>query len=120
MTWVRVSWSVVMMALVAPCGSALATPAQATGQPRPITDPVLQARYQRASAQGISEDDLPPVPKSIVEPPPLPPPELHPRDQKGSRAARAARKGGKAGRASKAINTKKHKASRKTRTQRAR
>lgn len=120
MTWVRVSWSVVMMVLVAPCGTALATPAPAKGQSRPNNDPVLQARYLRASAQGISEDDLPPVPKSIVEPPPLPPPELHPRDQKGSRAARAARRGGKTRRASKAINTKKNKSARRTRTKRAR
>lgn len=56
-------------------------------------DPVLLARAQRAEARGIPEGDLPPVPRSIVEPPPLPPPELHPRDMKGRRATRASRKG---------------------------
>lgn len=58
-------------------------------------DPVVIARATRPSP-----GDLPPVPRTIVEPPPLPPPELHPRDRKGSRSARAAkrasRKGGKA------------------------
>jgi hypothetical protein len=57
----------------------LATPAQAQD------DPVLRARAQRASAQGISEGDLPPVPRGIVEPPPLPPPETHAKDTRQSR-----------------------------------
>lgn len=82
----------------------------------PADDPVLLARAQRAAAKGIPEDDLPPVPRSIVEPPPLPPPELHPRDQRGSRAARAARKGGKA---TPAKSTRKGRPARK-RTKRAR
>ncbi|WP_306590377.1 hypothetical protein [Geothrix sp. 21YS21S-4] len=61
-------------------------------------DPVLKVRAQRAASQGISEGDLPPVPRGIVEPPPLPPPELHVRDTpKGKRVAtKAARKKGKA------------------------
>ncbi|WP_257306793.1 hypothetical protein [Geothrix campi] len=55
--------------------------------PRPQEDPVMKARAQRASAQGISEGDLPPVPRGIIEPPPLPPPEAHVKDtRKGKRA----------------------------------
>jgi len=50
-------------------------------------DPVLKARAQRAAAQGVSEGDLPPVPRGIIEPPPLPPPEAHVKDsRKGSKA----------------------------------
>ena len=48
--------------------------------PRPQEDPVMKVRAQRAAAQGTSEGDLPPVPRGIVEPPPLPPPEAHVRD----------------------------------------
>ncbi|WP_005031964.1 hypothetical protein [Holophaga foetida] len=67
----------------------------------PVEDPVMKARTQRAQAQGVSEGDLPPVPKGIIEPPPLPPPELHVRDMVRSsrattRASRVARR--KAGR----------------------
>lgn len=53
--------------------------------PRPSDDPVMKARAQRASAQGISEGDLPPVPRGIVEPPPLPPPEAHVKDTRKGR-----------------------------------
>ena len=61
--------------------------------PRPQDDPVMKIRAQRASAQGISEGDLPPVPRGIVEPPPLPPPEAHVKDtRKGRRAKRKAHK----------------------------
>jgi hypothetical protein len=59
-------------------------------------DPVLRARAQRASAQGIAEGDLPPVPRGIVEPPPLPPPEAHVKDSRKGRKVKAkvrARKG---------------------------
>lgn len=49
-------------------------------------DPVLKARATRAAAQGIDERDLPPMPKALVEPPPLPPPETHPKDMPGYRA----------------------------------
>ncbi len=49
-------------------------------------DPVLKARATRAAAQGIDERDLPPMPKALVEPPPLPPPETHPKDLPGYRA----------------------------------
>lgn len=49
-------------------------------------DPVLKARASRAAALGVDERDLPPVPKSLVEPPPLPPPETHPKDMPGYRA----------------------------------
>jgi hypothetical protein len=43
-------------------------------------DPVMKARLQRAQAQGIEENDLPPVPRGVTEPPPLPPPETHLKD----------------------------------------
>ncbi|WP_257310936.1 hypothetical protein [Geothrix fuzhouensis] len=67
--------------------------------PRAQEDPVMKIRAQRASAQGIAEGDLPPVPRGIVEPPPLPPPEAHVKDtRKGRRAAAKARhRKGKAG-----------------------
>lgn len=52
----------------------------------PQDDPVMKARQARAAAQGIDERDLPPVPKTLVEPPPLPPPETHPKDMPGYRA----------------------------------
>jgi hypothetical protein len=45
----------------------------------------MKARAQRASAQGISEGDLPPVPRGIIEPPPLPPPEAHVKDTRKGR-----------------------------------
>ena len=43
-------------------------------------DPVLRIRAQRAAEQGISPDDLPPVPAKVLRPPPLPPPQIHPKD----------------------------------------
>lgn len=66
--------------------------------PRAQEDPVMKARAQRASAQGISDGDLPPVPRGIIEPPPLPPPEAHVKDLRKARRskARATRKKGKA------------------------
>ena len=61
-------------------------------------DPVLRARAQRASAQGIAEGDLPPVPRGIVEPPPLPPPEAHVKDtRKGKAKTKGKAKKGKSG-----------------------
>ena len=36
-------------------------------------DPVMKARSQRSQAQGIEEADLPPVPRGVMEPPPLQP-----------------------------------------------
>ena len=54
-------------------------------------DPVQKVRAERARAQGIAEGDLPPVPRGIVEPPPLPPPETHVKDT--PRAARKAAAG---------------------------
>jgi hypothetical protein len=72
------------------------------------SDPVVAARAQRAAAQGLSEDDLPPVPKGIVEPPPLPPPEIHPKDLRPRRGARKAKGAStKKGTASKKPATKK-------------
>ena len=60
-------------------------------------DPVLRARAQRASAQGIAEGDLPPVPRGIVEPPPLPPPEAHVKDSRKGKKAKGKTKKGKSG-----------------------
>ncbi len=78
----------------------------------PGDDPVMKARSERAKAQGVAEGDLPPLPKGILEPPPLPPPETHIKDTpRGARAARAkvskASKGrhGKAGKRAKAEST---------------
>jgi hypothetical protein len=59
-------------------------------------DPVLRARSQRASALGIAEGDLPPVPRGIVEPPPLPPPEAHVKDARKAQRGKAKGKKGKA------------------------
>jgi len=70
----------------------------------PVEDPVMKVRAQRAQAQGINEGDLPPVPRSIIEPPPLPPPEMHTRDLNRSRgrvARVALRKGARKGKLSK-------------------
>jgi hypothetical protein len=75
--------------------SSLAIGLMASAQPQ--EDPVLRARAQRASAQGISEGDLPPVPRGIVEPPPLPPPEAHVKDTRKARRAKGRVKKGKAG-----------------------
>ena len=60
-------------------------------------DPVLRARAQRASALGISEGDLPPVPRGIVEPPPLPPPESHVKDTRRSRREKGKSRKGRSG-----------------------
>ncbi len=60
-------------------------------------DPVQRARAKRAAAQGIAEGDLPPVPRGIVEPPPLPPPEAHVKDARKGRKAAGKPKKGKAG-----------------------
>lgn len=54
-------------------------------------DPVMRVRAQRAAAKGIEEGDLPPLPRGIVEPPPLPPPEAHVRDTKKGRRAKVKR-----------------------------
>jgi hypothetical protein len=58
-----------------------------------VDDPVMKARSQRAAAQGIQEDDLPPVPRSVMEPPPLPPPEIHAKDLPQPKATRPAKRG---------------------------
>ncbi len=63
----------------------------------PQEDPVLRARAKRAASQGVSEGDLPPVPRGIVEPPPLPPPEAHVKDSRKGRKAKGKVKKGKAG-----------------------
>jgi hypothetical protein len=63
----------------------------------PQEDPVMRARAQRATAQGISEGDLPPVPRGVVEPPPLPPPEAHVKDSRKGQKAKGKTKKGKSG-----------------------
>lgn len=55
-------------------------------------DPVLKARAARAAAQGIPEQDLPPLTQGLVEPPPLPPPEVHVKDTPGYRRSRRSRR----------------------------
>jgi hypothetical protein len=51
-----------------------------------VEDPVLKIQAQRGAG------DLPPVPRGILEPPPLPPPETHVKDTRGWRASRKVRK----------------------------
>ncbi len=66
-------------------------------------DPVLKAKAQRAQAG--AEEDLPPVPRTVMEPPPSPPPEKHVKDTPGYRAKRG--KKGKKGQAAKGGAAKK-------------
>ena len=73
--------------------SSLALSLVASAQPQ--EDPVMRARARRASAQGISEGDLPPVPRGIIEPPPLPPPEAHVKDTRKWKKGKAKGKKGK-------------------------
>ncbi len=54
-------------------------------QALPQEDPVMKARAQRAALEG----DLPPVPRGVIEPPPLPPPDTHPKDLRGARRGKA-------------------------------
>lgn len=61
-----------------------------SGPPVADGDPVVAARAQRAASLGLAVDDLPPVPRAIVEPPPLPPPEIHPKDLRPRRGVRSA------------------------------
>lgn len=77
--------------------------ARSGGQDLP-GDPVLKARSERAAAQGIGEGDLPPLPKGVVEPPPLPPPETHVKDTRRGRQATSRRHG----EASRSRHTGKH------------
>lgn len=81
-----------------------------------LDDPVMKARAQRAQAQGINEADLPPMPRSVTEPPPLPPPEIHLKDTRGGRAAKSQRKAKTAALKGKGA-AKGHKASVKSRKQ---
>lgn len=73
----------------------------------PQEDPVLRARAQRASAQGLADGDLPPVPRGLIEPPPLPPPEAHVKDsRKASRTKAKGRRGKATRKKSKSAATK--------------
>lgn len=58
---------------------------------QPADDPVMKIRAQRAQAGG--DQDLPPVPRVVLEPPPLPPPEVHIKDTRRYRASKKARRG---------------------------
>lgn len=59
------------------------------GAQQPLEDPVMKARALRAQTGG--DQDLPPVPRTVLEPPPLPPPELHVKDTRGYRASKSRR-----------------------------
>ena len=78
-----------------------------SGPANPGADPVVAARAARAAAQGVAEDDLPPVPRGIAEPPPLPPPEIHPKDLRPRRGARKVKGAVKKGAAVKKAPAKK-------------
>jgi hypothetical protein len=69
-------------------GAAFVIVSVLSAQPA-IEDPVLKIRDQRAVS---GEGDLPPVPRGVLEPPPLPAPETHVKDTRGWRASKAARK----------------------------
>ncbi|HJV22338.1 MAG TPA: hypothetical protein VJ570_06565 [Holophagaceae bacterium] len=62
-------------------------------QALPQEDPVMRARAQRAALS--LEGDLPPVPRGVIEPPPLPPPDTHPKDLRGGRGKTRSAKGKK-------------------------
>ncbi len=62
-------------------------------QTLPQEDPVMRARAQRAALS--LEGDLPPVPRGVIEPPPLPPPDTHPKDLRGGRGKGRTAKGKK-------------------------
>ncbi len=51
-------------------------------------DPVLKARGDRGLSANLSDGDLPPVPRIVTEPPPLPHPETHIKDMRGYRRTR--------------------------------
>ena len=56
-------------------------------------DPVMKARSERARSQGLKEADLPAVPRAVLEPPPLPPPETNHKDTRAGRLAMTHHKG---------------------------
>ena len=74
---------------------------------QPLTDPnaatATQVQIKQYTDQlnsiglpfGWREADLPPVPRTVLEPPPLPPPEIHAKDSPHARAAKTARRGGR-------------------------
>lgn len=77
---------------------------------QPVDDPVMKARAQRAAAG--TDQDLPPVPRTVMEPPPLPAPELHVKDTRGYKAKRG-KKGKSKGAVAKKGGAKKKAASKK-------
>lgn len=79
---------------------------------QPIDDPVMKAQAQRAVVG--ADQDLPPVPRTVMEPPPLPPPEVNIKDTKGYKSKKgkkgkggAVKKGSKSGKGKKAGSRKK-------------
>lgn len=56
-----------------------------------LEDPVLKARSRQGLSMDLADGDLPPVPRTITEPPPLPPPEIHHKDLRRSRYNRRPR-----------------------------
>lgn len=72
-------------------GALILTVGLLSAQQVSTEDPVIRAQNQRAQS---GEGDLPPVPRGVLEPPPLPPPTLHVKDTKGWRASRKVRKSG--------------------------
>ena len=77
------------------------------GAQTPVADPVMKARAERAQAQGVGEGDLPPLPRGIVEPPPLPAPEIHVKDTRAGQVAAKARGRAKARHAGKSAKSTK-------------
>jgi len=69
-------------------GSLLVTFGVLTAQ-QPADDPVMKARSERATVG--ADLDLPPVPRTVMEPPPLPPPEVNIKDTRGYKAKRGKR-----------------------------
>lgn len=67
-----------------------------------VEDPVMQVKARRAAQVG--DGDLPPVPRAVLEPPPLPPPEAY--ERKGRSAAKSSRVTKASGRKAKATAAK--------------
>jgi len=66
---------------------------------QPVDDPVIKAQARRT---GVGADqDLPPVPRTVMEPPPLPPPEVNIKDTRGYKAKKG--KKGKGGAVKKSV-----------------
>jgi hypothetical protein len=69
---------------IAICIAALIAPARFDD-----VDPVMKAKTQRTLGDS---QDLPPIPRGLTQPPPLPPPELHTHDIRKQRRSLVASK----------------------------